>query len=397
MTQSKKPEKSSRNKNIDTRLMHMGSDPGQYHGFVNTPLYRGSTILYPSLDAFLSRTQEYTYGRRGTPTIAALETAITELEGGTHTALTSSGLSACAVGLLALVSSGGHVLITDSVYQPVRSFSERMLRRLGMEVTYYDPHIGSGISQFIQDNTQLIYTESPGSQTFEIQDLPAICDVAKARGIPVLTDNTWASPLYLNPLKLGADVVIHAGTKYFSGHSDANLGSITTNEAYAMRIRQTHGDMGQCPGPEDVNLCLRGIRTLSIRLERHQSAALEMANWLAERSEVSSVIHPAREDHPDHEMWKRDFTGSSGLFSVILNEYSDSALGAMLDGLELFGMGASWGGYESLVVPFDAAPYRTATTWQADGRALRFHIGLEDVGDLKADLDAGFERLRSAS
>jgi len=397
MSQSNKPGKSSGKKNVETRLLHMGSDPRQYHGFVNTPLYRGSTILYPTLESFLSRTPEYTYGRRGTPTISALETAITELEGGYHTALTSSGLAACAVSLLALASSGGHVLITDSVYQPVRTFSTRVLRRLGIEITYYDPRIGSEISELIQENTQLIYTESPGSQTFEIQDLPAICDAAKARSVPVLSDNTWASPLYLNPLKLGADVVIHAGTKYFGGHSDANLGSITTNEDYAKQIRQTHGDMGQCPGPEDVNLCLRGIRTLSIRLERHQAAALEMANWLAERPEVASVIHPAREDHRDHEIWKRDFTGSSGLFSIILHEASDAALGALLDNLELFGMGASWGGYESLVIPFDPAPYRSATKWETSGRALRFHIGLEDIEDLKADLDAGFERLRSAS
>jgi cystathionine beta-lyase len=296
--------------------------------------------------------------------------------------------------LLATLNSGGHVLITDSVYQPVRKLAENMLRRLGIEITYYDPHVGSGISQLIQDNTQLIYTETPGSQTFEIQDLPAICEVAKARGIPVASDNTWGTPLYFNPLKLGADIVIHAGTKYFSGHSDANLGSITTNEAYAKQLRQTHGDMGQAPGPEDVNLCLRGIRTLSLRLERHQSAALEMANWFSERPEVISVIHPARTDHLDHELWKRDFTGSSGLFSIILHDVSDSALGAMLDGLELFGMGASWGGYESLVIPFDAAPYRTATSWAVKGRALRFHIGLEDVEDLKADLDAGFERMR---
>ena len=376
--------------------MHMGSDPSSYHGFVNTPLYRGSTILYPTLDAYLARTQKYTYGRRGTPTIAALEDAITELEGGYHTALTPSGLSACAVTLLATLNSGGHALITDNVYQPVRTFSERVLRRLGVEVTYYDPHIGGRISELIQDNTQLIYTETPGSQTFEIQDLPAICGAAKARGVAVASDNTWGTPLFFNPLKLGADIVIHAGTKYFSGHSDANLGSITTNEAYAKQIRQTHGDMGQAPGPEDVNLCLRGIRTLSVRLKRHQSAALEMANWFAERPEVVRVIHPACADHPDHEMWKRDFTGSSGLFSIIIKDCTDAALGAMLDGLELFGMGASWGGYESLVIPFDPSTHRTATTWMADGRALRFHIGLEGLDDLKSDLEAGFERLRKA-
>jgi cystathionine beta-lyase len=395
MSQSNKPGESSRKKNIDTRLMHMGSDPDQYYGFVNTPLHRGSTILYPTLDAYLSRSQKYTYGRRGTPTIEALESTISELESGAHTALTPSGLSACTVSLLAIVKSGGHILITDSVYQPVRKLSESLLRRLGVEITYYDPHIGSGISELIQDNTQLIYTESPGSQTFEIQDLPAICEAAKVHGIPVLTDNTWASPLYYNPLKLGADVVIHAGTKYFSGHSDANLGSITTTEDYADVIRLTHGNMGQCPGPEDVNLCLRGIRTLSIRLARHEKSAFEMADWLEQRPEVIKVMHPARKDHPDHELWKRDFTGSSGLFSIIIDDASDNALGAMLDGLELFGMGASWGGYESLIIPFNAAAYRTATSWEAEGRALRFHIGLEDVEDLKADLNAGFERLRA--
>lgn len=380
-------------KNIRTRLLHMGSDPDHFHGFVNTPLFRGSTILYPTLDAYSSRTQKYTYGRRGTPTIAALEDSITELEGGHHTALTSSGLSACTVSLLAIVKSGGHILMTDSVYQPVRSLCERLLKRLGVEITYYDPHTGAGIAELVQENTQLVYTESPGSLTFEIQDLPAICEVARSRDIPVLCDNTWATPLHYNPLKLGASVVIHAGTKYFSGHSDANLGSITTAQAYSGIIRQTHGDMGQCPGPEDVTLCLRGLRTLSVRLERHQASALEMASWLAERSEVASVIHPAREDHPDHALWQRDFSGASGLFSIILNDVSDTALAAMLDGLELFGMGASWGGYESLVIPFNPAPYRTATPWKAEGRGLRFHIGLEDTEDLKKDLEAGFKRL----
>ncbi len=397
MSQSSNGGKKSGKKNIKTRLMHMGSDPDNFHGFVNTPLFRGSTILYPTLDTYLSRTQKYTYGRRGTPTISALEDSITELEGGHHTALTSSGLSACSVSLLAIVKSGGHILMTDSVYQPVRSLCERLLKRLGVEITYYDPHIGSGISELIQENTQLVYTESPGSLTFEIQDLPAICEVAKSHDIPVLVDNTWGTPLYYNPLKLGASVVIHAGTKYFSGHSDANLGSITTTESYSKIIRQTHGDMGQCPGPEDVTLCLRGIRTLSVRLERHQASALEMANWLVDRPEVASVIHPARKDHPDHALWQRDFNGSSGLFSIILHDVSDTALGAMLDGLDLFGMGASWGGYESLVIPFNPAPNRTATAWKTDGRALRFHIGLEDVEDLKNDLDAGFTRLGANS
>ena len=397
MSATKKNRKSKAAKHhIETRLTTVGRNPAACHGFVNPPLYRGSTVLYSSVAAFKGHNQEYTYGRRGTPTIRALEAAISELEGGAHTVLTSSGLSACATCLLAVLNSGGHLLMTDSVYQPVRTICERVLKRLGVEVTYYDPLIGGGVKDLIRDNTLLVYTETPGSQTFEMQDLPAIAQAAHGRGVPVAADNTWGSPLYCNPLKLGADMVIHAGTKYFCGHSDANLGSVTSTEPLSKRLRQTHGDLGQCPGPEDAQLCLRGLRTLSVRLEHHQRAALEMANWLVQRPEVDRVIHPAREDHPGHDLWKRDFTGSSGLFSIVLNPCSESAVAAMLDDLELFGMGASWGGYESLVIPFDPAGYRTATVWEAEGQALRFFIGLEDVEDLKADLDAGFARLRKA-
>ncbi|GBE43132.1 cystathionine beta-lyase MetC [bacterium BMS3Bbin10] len=380
---------------IETRLAHLGGNPFDSHGFVNPPLYRGSTILYPSMEAFSAHSQEYTYGRRGTPTIRALENAVTELEGGAHTVLTSSGLSACGISLLSVVSAGGHVLVTDAVYQPARKICEGILKRLGVEITYFDPLIADGIAELIQDNTQLVYTESPGSQTFEIQDLPAIARAARARDVPVLADNTWATPIYCNPLALGADLVVNAGTKYFSGHSDANLGSITATKALAKQLRQTHGDLGQCPGPEDTQLCLRGLRTISLRLERHWRSALEMADWLAGRPEVARVIHPAREDHPQHDLWKRDFRGASGLFSIILKDCSHKAVAAMLDGLTLFGMGASWGGYESLVIPFDPTPYRTATQWKGEGPALRFHIGLENTEDLKADLDAGFKRLRA--
>ncbi len=396
MSKSKAPGKvGAKRQKIETELAHLGGDPFDSHGFVNPPLYRGSTILYPSVEEYNAHTQEYTYGRRGTPTIRALENAVTELEGGAHTVLTCSGLSACGISLLTVVSAGGHVLVTDAVYQPARKICDGILKRLGVEITYFDPLIAGGIAELIQDNTQLIYTESPGSQTFEIQDLPAIAKAARARDVPVLTDNTWATPIYCNPLALGADLVVNAGTKYFSGHSDANLGSVTTTRAWAERLRQTHGDLGQCPGPEDTQLCLRGLRTISLRLERHRRSALEMANWFAARPEVARVIHPAREDHPQHGLWKRDFKGASGLFSIILNDCSREGVAAMLDGLTLFGMGASWGGYESLVIPFDPAPYRTATLWSGEGPALRFHIGLEHVEDLKADLDAGFERLRA--
>ena len=378
---------------IETRLTHLGSSPFENFGFVNPPLYRGSTVLFPTVEAYASHAQDYTYGRRGTPTIRALENAITALEGGAHSVLTPSGLSACAIGLLSVVSAGGHVLVTDSVYKPTRKICQNILKRLGVEASFFDPLIGAGIADLIQDNTQLIYTESPGSLSFEIQDLPAIAKAAHDRDVPVLSDNTWATPLYYNPLALGADIVVHAGTKYFGGHADVNLGSVTTTQALAKQLRQTHGDLGQCPGPEDTQLCLRGLRTLAVRLERHWKSALDMANWFAARPEVARVIHPAREDHPQHDIWKRDFSGASGLFSIILKPCPDNALAAMVNDLTLFGIGSSWGGYESLVIPFDPASYRTATQWKAEGPALRFHIGLENVDDLKADLEAGFKRL----
>lgn len=382
---------------LATRLNHIGRAPHDNFGFVNPPLYRGSTILYPTVAALKGKAQPYTYGRRGTPTAKALEDAITELECGSHTALTSSGLSACAVGLLSMVSAGGHVLVTDSVYQPVRKICNGILARLGVETTYYNPHIGAGIAELIRPETQLVYTESPGSQTFEIQDLPAIADAAHARDVPVMADNTWGTPLLYKPLSLGADIVVHAGTKYFGGHADVNLGSITTTEKYAARIRETHGDMGQCPGPEDANLCLRGLRSLAIRIDHHQRAALDMAEWLSERPEVDRVLHPALETDPGHALWKRDFQGSSGLFAIILEETSLEPVAAMLDGLELFGMGASWGGFESLALPFDPSNYRTAVPWTSKGQCVRFFIGLEDVDDLKSDLEAGFSRLKAAA
>lgn len=381
---------------LATRLNHIGRTPSENFGFVNPPVYRGSTILYPTVAALKGKAQRYTYGRRGTPTLEALENAITELESGAHTVLTSSGLSACAVALLSVAKSGGHILVTDSVYQPVRKICNRLLSGLGVETTFYDPAIGSGIADLIRPETHLVYTESPGSQTFEIQDLRAIAEAAHARDIPVVADNTWGTPLYYNPLVLGADFVIHAGTKYLGGHADVNLGSVTTTERYAAQLRETHGDMGQCAAPEDANLSLRGLRTLSIRLEHHQRAGLDMANWLSGRDEVARVLHPGLENDPGHALWKRDFKGASGLFAVVLHETSLDKVAAMLDGLELYGMGASWGGYESLALPFNPTSYRTAVPWTEKGQCIRFFIGLEDLDDLKADLDAGFARMKAA-
>lgn len=383
--------------NTATTLVHGGRDPAAQMGFVNPPVYRGSTVLFPTLELLRSRQQPYTYGRRQTPTTAALSEAMTALEGGAETILTASGLQAVTTALLAFVQSGDHILMTDSVYQPTRAFCDGLLRSLGVETTYYDPLLGGGIASLFKANTRLVFTESPGSLTFEIQDLDAIATAARARDIWVLTDNTWASPLFFAPLAHGADVSIHAGTKYIVGHADALLGTVTSNARAARYLNRAKEMLGTSPGSEESWLALRGLRTLDARLERHQRSALDIAAWLENRDEVARVLHPGLPSHPQHELWRRQFCGSTGLFTAILQPASETALAAMLDQLRYFGMGYSWGGFESLVIPFEAASIRTATHWHADGPTLRFHIGLEAVDDLKADLDAGFARLRAAA
>ena len=377
----------------ETRLAHAGRAPARYHGFVNTPIYRGSTVLFPTLASLEANTQDFTYGRLGTPTVKALEEAIAELEGGTRTLLTPSGLSAIAASLLAFVSTGNEILVSDSVYRPTRRFCDHVLQRLGVHTTYYDPLIGSGIKKLLSAKTKLVFAESPGSQTFEVQDIPAIVKAAHDAGAVVILDNTWATPLYFKPFAHGVDVSIQAATKYIVGHADAMLGAITASEKVARAVEKSHEDLGLCPGPEDAYLGLRGLRTLSVRLARHQQSALELARWLKSRPEVSRVLYPALPTDPGHALWRRDFTGASGLFAITLKPASHAALAAMLDGLSLFGMGYSWGGFESLILPFDPRDYRTATTWEAEGPALRLHVGLEDVDDLKADLEAGLARL----
>ncbi len=384
-----------RGKSALTRLVHSGRDAAEQFGFVNPPVVRGSTVLFPDVESLMSGNARYTYGRNGSPTIRLLEEALAELEGGVSTRLTPSGLAAISAALLAFVEAGDHILVTDSVYRPTRRFCDRVLRRLGVETEYYDPVIGKGIAELMRENTRLVFTESPGSKSFEMQDIPAIAAEAHQRGAWVLTDNTWATPLYFKPFAHGVDVSIQSATKYIVGHSDAMLGAITANARAAERIASAHTDLGLCPGPEDCFLGLRGLRTMGVRLERHQQAGLEIARWLSERPEVSRVLHPALPEHPGHEIWRRDYTGASGLFSVVLHNAPPEAVAAMLDGLKLFGLGFSWGGFESLVVPFDPTPYRSATTWDAEGPALRFHIGLEDIDDLKRDLAAGFERLNA--
>lgn len=389
------PPRDQRRFGTRTQLVHAGRDPWQQHGFVNTPIYRGSTVLYPTTDDLLHRRGRFSYGTKGTPTTEALETAWTQLTGAAGTVLAPSGLAAITVALTSCLKAGDHLLVTDSVYRPTRQFCDGVLRNFGVETTYYDPLIGPDIESLFRPNTAAVFTEAPGSQSFEMQDVPAIAEVAHRRGAVVLMDNTWATPLFFPPHERGVDLAIEAGTKYLSGGSDLLLGLVSANERTWPALRRTFEAFGMPAGPEDVFLCLRGLRSMGLRLKEHERQALDMAHWLSARPEVERVLHPALESHPGHAIWKRDFTGSSGLFSVVLKPCSHAALAAMLDGLELFGMGYSWGGFESLVIPFDCASYRTATEWKMAGPALRFHIGLEELDDLKADLDAGFARLRS--
>jgi len=385
----------------ETRIVTAGRKEAKRLGLVNPPVFHASTVLRPSLaaqkEAMAARKRGerlFFYGRDGSPTARALEDAMAALEGA-HDCLTfSSGLGAISTALLACLSAGDHMLVTDGVYRPVRVFCDGMLARLGVETTYYPPRIGAGIAELIRPNTRVVYVESPSSQTFEMQDLPAIAEVAHAHDALVLVDNTWATPYFHKPLALGADMSIQAATKYIVGHSDAMLGTVATTEAAWPLLRQATREIGQCAGPDDLYLGQRGLRSMAVRLRHQQNAAIDLATWFKARPEVARVLHPALPDDPGHAIWKRDFTGASGLFAVELRPCSETALAAMVDGLEYFGIGASWGGYESLVLP--ANPLRTAVPWRAEGPLLRFHVGLEAPDDLKADLDAGFARLARA-
>ncbi len=379
-----------------TQVVLAGRDPFEHQGFVNVPIYRGSTVLSPDVEHFLGKKGRYVYGRRGTPTTEALAEAIAGLEGGAGAALTPSGLSAITTALTAVAHAGDHILMADTVYGPTRHYCDTLLKRMGVEVGYYDPVIGAAIADRMRPNTRAVYLESPGSLSFELQDVPAIAAAAKSRGAAVLMDNTWATPLYFRPHEHGVDVSIQAGTKYLGGHADLNLGTISATGEFWPQIKETTGTLGLCPGPEDAFLALRGLRTLAVRLERHMQSGLKIARWLAGRPEVLRVLHPALETHPQHAIWKRDFRGACGLFSFVLKPCAPAAVAAMVDGLELFGIGASWGGYESLAIPFDCSKVRTATKWNPGGPTVRFHIGLEDPDDLIADIERGLKRLAAA-
>jgi cystathionine beta-lyase len=380
-----------------SRLVHLGRDAEMAQGFVNVPPYRGSTVLYPDVETLKSRNQRYTYGTHGTPTTDALCEAWTSISGAAGTVLVPSGLSAIIVALTTALSAGDHLLITDAAYQPARNYCDTILKRMGVETTYYDPAIGAEIEALIRPNTRAVFVEAPGSQSLDMQDVPAIAQVAKTRGACVIMDNTWATPLFFSPHAHGVDLAVEAGTKYLSGHSDLLIGLVSGSDEWFPRLYRTVDALAIPPGPEDAFLALRGLRTMALRLKEAERQALALARWLKERPEVLRVIHPALEDYPGHAIWKRDFSGSSGLFSIVLRPVPDQAVSALLDGLQLFGMGYSWGGFESLVIPFDCTKYRTATRWTPGGPTLRFSVGLEDIEDLIEDLDRGFARLAAAA
>jgi cystathionine beta-lyase len=380
-----------------SRLVNLGRDAEFSQGFINVPPFRGSTVLYPDVATLKSRAQRFTYGTRGTPSTDVLASAWTDLTGAAGTVLLPSGLAAIVVALMTALSAGDHMLMTDSVYAPARAFANKTLSRMGIETTYYDPTIGAGIAALMRPNTRAVFTESPGSETLEVQDIPAIAAAAHGAGACVIMDNTWATPLFFPPHAHGVDMAVEAGTKYLSGHADLLIGLVSANEAWFERLHHCVGLMAIPAGPEDAFLALRGLRTMELRLREAERQGLALAQWFAERPEVLRVIHPALPGHPGHKLWKRDFSGSSGLFSIVLTPASEAAVAAMLDGLELFGLGYSWGGYESLAVPVDCTKTRTATHFKPGGPMVRFNVGLEDIEDLKADLDRGFVRLRATA
>jgi cysteine-S-conjugate beta-lyase len=376
---------------------HLGRDSRRYLGAVNTPVFRATTMLFPTVAQLEQSVRgEYdgiSYGLHGLPTVTDLQDAVAALEGGHGALAVPSGLTATTLPLLALARAGDHVLVTDAVYGPTRRFCNNHLTRCGVEVSYYDPLAGAAIERLFRPNTRLVFTESPGSLTFEVQDIPAIVDAAHRHGALVVTDNSWATPLLFRSFDHGVDVSVHAVTKYIGGHSDVLLGLIVANEATYPRLHRLWTDMGVTASSDDCFLGLRGLRTLPVRLARHQASALTIAEWLRARSEVREVIYPALPGSRGHELWKRDFAGASGLFGIVLQPVAKARIDTMLDGMRLFGMGWSWGGFESLIIPTYPDRARTVTTWNAGGPCLRLHIGLEDPNDLIADLVDGFARL----
>lgn len=385
----------------DTLLTHAGRNPHANHGIVNPPVYHASTVLYRDLASYEAAMKKREYGKTyyglmGTPTTFSLEEAVAKLEGAFRCRAVGSGLAAITAPLMGCLKAGDHLLMLDSVYAPTRRFCDGMLKRFGVETTYYDPLIGADIATLFRPNTRVLFLEAPGSHTFEMQDIPAMAAAARKAGITTMMDNTWASPYYFRPLEHGVDISIQAATKYFCGHSDVIMGTISCNEQSVEAVEAGVRDLGFFASPDDCYLVLRGMRTMAVRLPRHWESGLKLARWLQQQPEVDRVYHPALPEDPGYAIWKRDFSGATGLFSVGFKAIPHAAFAALVDGMKLFGMGASWGGFESLILPAYPAGVRTATKWNAPGPLLRIHAGLEDSEDQIADFDAGFQRLRAA-
>jgi cystathionine beta-lyase len=386
-----------------TKVVGAGRRPEWTQGIVSPPVWRASTILYDTVAEMRAAGGRDThhrlfYGRRGTPTQWSLADALTSLEPGAEaTFLYPSGVAAVSAALLSVLSPGDELLLPDSAYDPTRSFATGFLARFGVTTRFYDPMVGGEIAGLIGERTRAIFMESPGSLTFEVQDVPAIVAAAKARGITTLIDNTWATPLLFPVIELGVDLSILACTKYIVGHSDVMLGSVTAAPSHWEKLRDTSFALGQTASPDDAWLGSRGLRTMAVRLKHHGAAALEIARWLEARPEVARVLHPALPSCPGHDLFARDFKGASGLFSFVLNGGTEASRAALIDGLDLFGIGYSWGGFESLAIPVDPQRHRSATRWEAEGLAVRLQIGLEDPADLIADLAAGLDRFRTAA
>ncbi len=390
-----------------TRLVHAGRNPKEQGWMVNPPIYQTSTIVFPTLKDLIHAERGYSnndlvepyelkYGRYGTQTNFALEKAIAEIDGGYNSFVTSSGAAAINTALIAFLKQGDHMLLVDNVYSPTRGFADKFLKKLGIETTYYDPLIGEDIKKLIKKNTKVIFMESPGSLSFEVQDVAAICKVAKKHNITTIIDNSWASGIYFKPLEHGADIVVTALTKYINGHSDVMMGAITVQEKHFRVIYEAFRYMAVTAAPFSSYLVQRGLRTTKLRMDHCSKVAIELATWLEGRPEVSKVLYPALESSEGYKLWKRDFTGAAGIFTIVLDrKYSNESLARMVDKLHYYSMGYSWGGYESLILPIDAGSARTATKWAyGDKTCLRINVGLEDIEDLKEDLISGFKRLR---
>jgi cysteine-S-conjugate beta-lyase len=379
--------------NLETRLALAGRDPARSEGTVNPPVHRATTLIIPDTDD-LYNTPNKTYALGGMAVQEALRAALLAVEGGAAATLAPSGLAACTLALLTLARAGGELLVTDASYAPTRRFCDTTLKNLGVSTRYYDPRIGAGIAELITERTCGIFMETVGSLTMEVPDVPAIVSAATGKGVATILDNTWSAGVYFKPFDHGVDLSVQALTKYQAGHADAFLGAvISSTPAFASRVRATYNQLGFNAAPDDAYLVLRGMRTLSVRLERQSASALRLAEWLQQRPEVARVLHPALPTSPDHTLWKRDFSGASGLFAFALQQVAPERLKSMLESLQVFSMGFSWGGYESLIVPTDTNMRRTAVPWRPDGHLMRVSVGLEHVDDLIADLEQAFARL----